>query len=234
MKIAILQPYFFPYIGYWQLIHAVDRFVIYDDVNYIKRGWINRNRILINGKATYIILPLSKSSQNKKIYEIELHSSPVLRNKLVKTIQNTYRKSFFFDQVFPVIEKLIRYKVDNLSDYLSYQLQSLASFMGIKTEFIATSRSYWNDYLSGQERVLDICNREQATTYFNLPGGQALYSGEEFRRAGVNLRFISMRTLPYTQRITGFIPYLSIIDALMEIGPTGFSHHLNAFEIITG
>ena len=90
MKLAIIQPYFFPYIGYWQLIHAVDRFVVYDDVDYIKRGWINRNRILINGEPAYMTLPLHQSSQNKKIYEILLHASPVIRDKLIKKIQITY------------------------------------------------------------------------------------------------------------------------------------------------
>ena len=234
MKLAIVQPYFFPYIGYWQLIHAVDRFVIYDDVNYIKGGWINRNRIMINGEPAYITLPLHQSSPNKKIYEISLHSSRILREKMIKMVQITYRKAPFFDEVFPVIEKLIRYEAANLADYLSYQLQSLAVFMGIKTDFIVTSRCYGNDNLSGQERIIDICKRERNTTYINPQGGLTLYNADAFRSAGINLRFIAMRTLPYTQRTAEFVPYLSIIDALMEIGPVKMNYHLNAFDLITG
>ena len=234
MKLAIVQPYFFPYIGYWQLIHAVDRFVIYDDVNYIKRGWINRNRILINREPAYITLPLHQSSQNKKIYEISLHSSPVIRDKLIKMIQITYRKTSFFAEVFPVIEKLIRYEVDNLSNYLSYQLQTISVFMGIKTDFIVSSRCYGNEPLSGQERIIDICKREHATTYINPQGGRILYDTDAFRNAGIDLRFIVMRTLPYTQRVAGFVPYLSIIDALMEIGPASMNDHLNSFDLIKG
>jgi len=212
----------------------VDRFVIYDDVNYIKRGWINRNRILINGEPTYITLPLHKSSQNKKIFEITLHSSPLFRNKLVKMVQNTYRNTSFFDEVFPVIEKLIRHQEDNLSDYLLYQLQTLAVFMGIKTDFIVTSRYYGNNNLSGQERIIDICMREQATTYINPQGGLSLYNAESFRKAGIELRFIAMRTVPYTQRTAEFVSYLSIIDALMEVGPVSMNAHLNAFDLIKG
>jgi len=234
MKLAIIQPYFFPYIGYWQLIHAVDRFVVYDDVDYIKRGWINRNRILINAEPAYITLPLHQSSQNRKIYEISLHASPVIREKLIKKIQITYGKAAFFEEVFPVIEKLIRYEADNLSDYLSYQLQTLAVFMGIKTDFIVTSRCYGNDNLTGQERIIDICERERTTTYINPQGGLTLYKAEAFRSVGLDLRFIVMHTLPYTQRTAGFVPYLSIIDALMEIGPATLNHHLNAFDLITG
>lgn len=231
--IAIMQPYFFPYIGYWQLIHAVDRFVIYDDVNYINRGWINRNRLLINGTPTYMTAPLYGSSQNKHICDISLESSSTWRNKLIKMIEMTYRKTPYFTEVFPLIERLIRYETDNLSDYLVYQLQTLATFMGIKTEFVITSRCYENEDLAGQERILDICKREQANIYINPKGGQALYDKKIFSNEGINLNFIIMHPLPYQQKNIEFVPYLSIIDALMEIGSLDIKRHLNAFELIT-
>lgn len=232
MKLAIMQPYFFPYIGYWQLIHAVDRFVIYDDVNYIKGGWINRNRLLINGEATYITAPLHQSSPFKWICSTTLQPSLLWRDKLVKTVENTYRKASYFKEVFPVVESLIRYQTNNLSDYLAHQLQILSAFMAIDTEFVVTSRCYGNNDLVAQERVLDICNREGARTYINPQGGQSLYADEAFSQAGIDLRFIIMQPLPYKQRGNGFVPYLSIIDALMEIGPEEIMHHLNAFELI--
>jgi len=232
-NLAIMQPYFFPYIGYWQLIHAVDRFVIYDDVNYIKGGWINRNRILINGEPAYITVPLHQSSSYKRICDIALQASPIWRDKMVKAVEMTYRQSPLFAEVFPVIEQLIRHEVDNLSDYLAYQLQTLATFMNITTEFVVTSRCYENNDLSGQERLLDICRREGATTYINPQGGQALYDVEAFRNVAIDLRFIIMRPLPYKQRSGGFIPYLSIIDALMEIGPIEIKHHLDASDLMS-
>ena len=230
--IAIMQPYFFPYIGYWQLIHAVDRFVIYDDVNYIKGGWINRNRLLINGEPVYITVPLYQSSPYKRICDTTLQPSTIWRNKLVKMVEITYRKAPCFAEAFPVIESLIRYEADNLADYLAHQLQMLAAFMGIKTVFVLTSRCYDNEHLSGQSRVLDICKREKASIYLNLRGGQSLYDAEIFRGSGITLRFTAIHPLPYKQRGGEFSPYLSIIDALMEVGPVEIKRHLDAFDLI--
>ncbi len=232
MKLGIMQPYFFPYIGYWQLIHVVDRFVIYDDVNFIKGGWINRNRILINGAKAYLSVPLHQQSPFKRIFETALQPSLAWRDKLVKMVEITYRKATYFAEVFPTIEKIIRTKTDNLADYLANQLQMLSAFMNIDTEFVLTSRCYKNNELAGQERILDICEREMATTYINPQGGQALYDGDVFRKAGINLRFIVMRPLPYKQKASEFISCLSIIDALMEIGPGGMKPHLDAFDLI--
>lgn len=231
-SIAVMQPYIFPYIGYWQLIYAVDRFIIYDDVNFINRGWINRNRILINKFPAYITFPLYQSSQNKRICDISLQQLPIWRNKLIKTIEMNYGKSPFFNDVFPIVENIIFYKSDNLSDYIANQLQRLAVFMGIETEIVQTSRSYENNDLSGQERILDICRREGASTYINAQGGLAYYDANSFQSAGINLHFIVMRSLPYKQRTNGFVPYLSIIDALMEVGPTQIKQHLDAFELV--
>jgi hypothetical protein len=232
--IAILQPYFFPYIGYWQLIKAVDRFVILDDVNYIMRGWVNRNRLLINSEPTYITAPLHQATQNKKICEIDLQSPPNWRDKLVKMVEITYRKAPHFSEVFPVVERLIRHETNSLSDYLAHQLQTLSLFMGINTEFVESSRCYGNNDLSGQGRILDICKREDAAVYINPQGGQEIYDWESFNNAGVELRFIIMRPIPYKQRAAGFIPYLSIIDALMEIGPMEIKQHLDAYDLRKG
>jgi hypothetical protein len=230
-SIAIMQPYFFPYIGYWQLIDVVDRFVIYDDVNYIKGGWINRNRILINSTPTYITIPLHQSSPYKSICNTFLQPSFVWRNKLLKMIENTYRKSPYFAEIYPIVEKIIHYETDNLSDFLAYELQTLAVFMGIKTEFVLTSRHYKNDFLSGQNRVIDICKRENASVYINAIGGQKLYDSKTFSEAGINLNFIEMYPLPYKQKSNEFIPYLSIIDTLMEVGSIGIKEHLESFEL---
>lgn len=234
MRLAIMQPYFLPYIGYWQLIHAVDRFVIYDDVNYIKGGWVNRNRILINGEPAYVTVPLYKSSPYKRICDIALQPGIAWRDKLVKMIVNTYRRALCFEEVFPVVEGIIREEAQNLSEYLARQLQRLSMFMGIKTEFVMSSRCYENDNLVGQSRVLDICKREAATTYINLQGGRALYDTATFHNAGVDLCFIAMRPLVYKQRTPGFVPSLSIIDALMELGPIHVRRHLDAFDLANG
>lgn len=233
MKIAIMQPYLFPYIGYWQLINAVNRFVIYDDVNYIKGGWINRNRILINGEPTYITVPLHRPSPFKRICDTTLRQPATSwRDRQVKMVETTYRKAPRFDVVFPVIEQVIRHETISLPDYLAHQLRALSAFMGIGTEFVASSRCYENSNLHGQARILDICQREAATTYVNPIGGRELYDPTDFRGIGIDLRFISMRRFPYPQRSKPFVPLLSIIDALMEIGPVETRRYLDAFDLV--
>ena len=231
MKLAIMQPYFFPYMGYWQLLGAVDRFVIYDDVNFIKGGWINRNRILINGKPSYITVPLYHASPNKRICDVSLQPSLLWRKKLIRSIENTYRKAPFFSEVFPVIVKMISYETGNLADFLAHHLMVLATFLKIEAEIVVTSRCYQNNELSGQDRVLDICRREGATTYINLQGGQSLYDCTAFQSENVELNFLVMRAVSYKQRSPGFTPYLSIIDVLMEIGVAGVNKHLNEFDL---
>lgn len=230
-KLAIMQPYFFPYIGYWQLIHAVDRFVIFDDVNYIKGGWINRNRILVNGEVVFLTAPLYRSSPFKRICDTTLLPSPIWREKLLKTITMAYCKAPHFAEVFSVIERLVRHQTNSLSDYLAHQLQTLATLMGIGTEFVVSSRSYGNATLAGQARILDICRHEGAQTYINAQGGRALYDAASFRDADIDLRFIAMHPLPYAQRSSAFVPGLSIIDTLMAVGLNGIRHHLDAFEL---
>lgn len=230
MKLGIMQPYFFPYFGYWQLLNSVDRFVIYDDVNYIKGGWINRNRILINGKPSYITVPLYQASPNKRICDISLQHSPVWRRKLTRSIENTYRKAAFFSEVFPVVRKIIHYETNSLADFLAYGIATLAVFMKIKTDIVASSRCYKNNDLTGQDRVIDICKREGATTYINLQGGRALYDTAAFYNANISLCFIAMRASPYGQRTNGFVPYLSVIDALMEVGTVGVMEKMSDFD----
>jgi hypothetical protein len=232
MKLAIMQPYFFPYIGYWQLIHAVHRFVIYDDVNYIKGGWVNRNRILINGGPAYITVPLHHPSPFRRICDTTLQPSTSWRDSQVRMLETTYRRAPRFAVVFPVVERLIRHETDSLPEYLAYQLRTLAAFMGIETEFVSSSRRYANSNLPGQARLLDICCREGATTYINPAGGRELYDPSAFRTFGIDLRFIVMRSFQYRQRSKGFVPRLSIIDALMEIGPVETRRHLDAFDLV--
>ncbi len=230
-RLAIMQPYFFPYIGYWQLIHAVDRFVIYDDVNYIVRGWVNRNRILTNGEPRYIKVPLLQASQNRRICDISLQSSPVWRDKLVKMIETTYRKAPCFVEVFPVVERVICHEADNLSDYMVHQLQTMATFMNIYTEFVLTSRCYENNILAGQERIIDIGKREGATTYINPQGGQKLYDRAAFTQCGLDLKFLTPLAMEYKQFGSLHEPWLSIIDVLMFNGIAGTNNLLNRYSL---
>lgn len=215
MKVGIMQPYFFPYIGYWQLMKAVDRYVIYDDVNYINRGWINRNRILINGEAQFYSLPLSKASQNKLINEILLADDIRAREKLLRTVQNAYGKAPQFKQVYPLIERILTMKEENLAFYLRVQLELIAEYLDIKTEFVVSSELDKMPNLRGEERILHICKLLGADTYVNAIGGQDLYSRERFLEEKIKLRFLETAKIIYTQFKNEFVPNLSIIDVMM-------------------
>jgi WbqC-like protein family len=232
VKLAIMQPYFFPYIGYWQLINTVDLFVIYDDVNYKKGGWINRNRILINGEPSYITVPINKSSSYKRICDTSLQLTLFWREKLVKMVWTTYQKAPYFKEIFPIIENLIRYETDNLADYLAYQLKTLARYMGISTQFVLSSRHYENSNLTGQNRVVDICCQENATVYINLQGGLSLYSKDAFSLHGIELKFIIPTAICYKQFRTETVPWLSIIDVMMFNSQSQINLLLNKFELV--
>lgn len=232
MRLAIMQPYFFPYLGYWQLIRSADRLVILDDVSFIKRGWINRNRILINGEPSYITIPLVGASQNKRICDISMQSPEHWRRKMLKSIEQSYRNSACFEPMFGEIDRLIRHETSDLSDYLANQLRGIARLLDMDTDIVVTSRIYCNEALKGHERILDICRREGATTYINLPGGQELYDPAYFEEADTALCFIAPRISPYQQGSENFVPNLSLIDALLEIGKEGVMQRLDEFDVI--
>lgn len=215
MKLGIMQPYFFPYIGYWQLINAVDIFVIYDDVNYIKGGWINRNKILLNGKENYINLLLNKSSSNKLINEIELLENPVYKRKLLKKIELNYNKSPFYNEVYPLIEGIIMQKEKMLSRYLEHSIKVICNYLEIDTIIIKSSDIIKNNNLNGKYKVIDICERLSATEYINPIGGKNLYSTEEFKLRDLTLNFLESKEIHYLQFNQEFIPNLSIIDVMM-------------------
>ena len=232
MKLGIMQPYFFPYLGYWQLLKTVDRFVVLDDVNYINRGWINRNRILINAEPSYITIPLRKVSQNMRICDLLIHEESPWRNKILRSIEHAYRRAPFFDSVFPLLEIIISNPVENLADYLLWQLQKVSSLLDIETDIVPTSRLYKNEDLSGERRIIDINIKESADNYLNLESGQSLYNAEAFSDASIRLEFIKYNAVPYFQRYPGFVSHLSIIDVLMELGPEKAASKLAEHELI--
>jgi hypothetical protein len=231
MKLGIMQPYFFPYLGYWQLIHAVDKYVIYDDVNYIKGGWINRNNILINGESKRINLRLYKSSPNKLINEIAVLDNKIYFNKLVRTIESNYGKAPYFYDVFPVIERIIMQDESNLAKYLEYQIREVCNYLSISTEIIISSNIQKNNELKGQEKVIGICKVLGANEYINAIGGQNLYTYEDFATQGILLRFLETKKTNYTQFKNDFIPNLSIIDVMMFNEPSKINEMLDNYEM---
>jgi hypothetical protein len=219
MKLAIMQPYLFPYIGYFQLINVVDKFVIYDDVNFIKQGWINRNNILVQGKPLMFTVPLVNQSSFAKINEIEVNSKlyDSWRKKFLRTIEQSYKKAPYFKEVFDIVSTVVDVQgnENSISDLATKSLVATSNYLGLKTEFVFTSEVYGNQILSGPERVIDICKKENATNYINPIGGQELYSQEVFEQSGLDLKFIKSLPLSYDQFNGDFVPWLSMIDILM-------------------
>lgn len=231
MKVAVMQPYAFPYIGYFQLINAVDRFILLDDVNYITRGWVNRNRILVNGKEHLFTVPLKKASQNSQILECEL-SDTAWRDKLLKTIEYSYRKAPQFNDAFGLISDSINCKESNLSKWIFNQLGRICEYLDIETTIIESSQVYSNSDLKGKYKIMDICRKEKATVYFNAIGGMTLYNRVEFMQNGINLKFLKSIPQEYPQFKNDFIPFLSIIDHLMFNSKNRIKNQLNNFELI--
>jgi hypothetical protein len=215
MKLAIMQPYFLPYIGYFQLMAAADRFVVYDDVNFIPRGWINRNRILLHGQEHLFVIPLRGASQNRRINEIALVPETTWREKLVSTIRHAYHQAPEFAAVFPLVREIVDCAEESLAGYLLNSLRLLTNYLGISTQLVPTAATYANQSLKGQDRIIDICRQEQASIYLNLGGGKVLYDPDFFRAHGIALHFLEPPDIKYMQFDDPFRPSLSIVDVLM-------------------
>lgn len=212
MRIAIMQPYFFPYIGYFQLVHAVDTFVVYDDVNYIKRGWINRNNILADGEPTLISLETSGASQNRLINQVKVGNN---NHKLLKTIKHRYAAAPYCDSVMPLIERILGNEESNLATFLASQLREICLYLDVQVNWCVSSSLDKDASLKGQDKIIEICRALAADQYVNLIGGRELYQHETFSKQGVKLSFLESRASSYAQFQHKFVPSLSIIDVLM-------------------
>ena len=210
-----MQPYFMPYIGYFQLINAVDKFVIFDDVNYINKGWINRNNILVNGKANLFAIPLKEASQNKLINEIFIVDEAKWKPKLLKTIEMSYKKAPFFKEIYPLVEEIVNRGDSKISDYNYHTITRISEYLDIKTEIVSTSAKYNNQNLKAQNRIIDICLKEGASTYVNPIGGTELYNKQAFIEKNMEMYFIKSNEVKYRQFANEFVPWLSILDVMM-------------------
>lgn len=214
MKAAVMQPYFFPYIGYFQLIGSVDLFIVYDNIKYTKKGWINRNRMLQNGKDVMFSLPLKSDSDSLDVRDREL-AADFNRDKLLNQISGAYRRAPHFALTFPLIEQVIRYEERNLFKFIYNSIAKTCDHLGISTKISVSSDIPIDHDLKNQDKVLALCDAVGAKTYVNAIGGMELYSRNEFQARGIELKFIRSRSFEYSQFNNEFIPWLSIIDVLM-------------------
>ena len=231
-KIGIMQPYFFPYLGYWQLIKAVDEYIIYDDVNYIKNGWINRNNILLNGQKHLITLPLDGASPFSLINQVKITSNVKIKEKLLKTIEMAYKKAPFFNAVFPIVREVIMEESCLISKALEKQFYLVCKYLDINTKLILSSTLNKNNELRAQDKVIHICKILDGSEYINAIGGQELYSYEDFTAEKIQLHFIKTLPMNYPQFKNEFVSGLSMIDIMMFNSPEEISKMLDMYVLL--
>lgn len=232
MTLAVMQPYVFPYIGYYQLIQAVDKFVVYDDVAFIKQGWINRNNILLNNQKHLFFVPVKGISSFKKINETAIDYQFDWTKKMLLTMEQSYKKAPQFENVFPIIQNILIEKKENIAALAIDSVIEVCAYLDIKTNIQKTSQHYGNEHLKGKDRVIDICKKEYASHYINPIGGQELYDATDFLKHNIQLNFIKTNYIQYKQFNNEFVPWLSIIDVLMFNPKEDVKILLNNYELI--
>lgn len=228
-RLAIMQPYLFPYLGYFQLLHAVDEYVVYDDVNFIKGGWINRNNILMNGERKLFSIALVQASPNRLINEIDIKDDFA---KFLKMIENVYARAPCQEPVMELLKRICSSDDKNLARFCMRSLEKIASYIGIDTPMIFSSEIMKSNGLRGQEKVMHICELQDANCYVNAIGGQALYDRAAFDLHAISLRFLKTREIRYKQFNQAFIPNLSMIDVLMFNEPQAIRGMLNEYDLL--
>lgn len=232
MILAANQPYFFPYLGWWQLIKAADLFLVSDDYNFIRKGWITRNRILVNGKEAFFRIEVKGQSSFKLIKDMEI-VPPDKGNKL-RTLEMAYHKAPFFNTGMALAEKVLSCPERNLSLFLENSIREVCSCLGITTPLLRTSDFPGKSLLKREERIYDFCARSGADTYINAIGGMRLYDPEEFAQRGIKLLFLKSGLPEYPQPCSSFVPGLSIMDAIMCNSSEDLAAMLDDYTLIEG
>ena len=216
MTIGIMQPYLFPYIGYWQLINIVDTFVIYDNIQFSKKGWFHRNNILLNGKKKLFSIPLKKDSDSLDVVERYISDGAEKEiNKIIRQVENAYKKAPYFVDVFPLIKEIFQNAERNLFKYIYNSVIQICEYLEINTNIVISSTINIDHSLKSQDKVIALNKALNATKYINPIGGIELYEYEIFQNENIELAFLNSNVLEYNQFEKGFIPYLSIIDIMM-------------------
>lgn len=213
-----MQPYLFPYVGYFQLIDSVDEFVLYDNVNFIKKGWINRNNIAVNGRPHLFSVPVKNKSQNLVIRDVEIdnQSFSKWRKKFLKTLQMSYGKAQNFDQAFEIVNLCLSEK-SHISALCRDSLTILCEYLEIKANISEASSLPVKKKVGKVENLVGLCNHLGATKYINAPSGKSLYDKEAFSKRGISLEFLQPSVKEYTQTNSKFfMKNLSVIDIIMN------------------
>jgi hypothetical protein len=233
-SVAVMQPYFFPYLGYFQLLAHVDVFVVYDDTQYVKQSWINRNRILERGAAAFLTLPVASESHRQLIFEKRLHEPRRHQRKLLKRIRQAYYAAPHLDPVSAFLEPLFPGDDETVASFNVRALRALQELLGLRTQLVLASERGYPRGSTAQERVIRICVEEGGTRYVNPIGARSLrlYDQAAFSAAGLELSYLSTNAyIRYDQNGGPFVSDLSIIDVLMFNSPARTRELLDHFVL---
>ena len=229
-----MQPYFFPYLPYFQLIQAVDYFVFYDDVAYIKQGWINRNRIQVSGRLNYFTVPIENASSYKAINDTKIHKYEfeAWKAKFLKTLQQEYGRAPYFSDTSSLIKNIIATCPDSISELSICSVKKCCNYLGISTQFIRSSSEFPDKTIDGVERIIQICQLCKADEYINAIGGQSLYTDTAFKKHGINIKFLKTLSDESAPTCKHYNTELSILDLLMHCSPDKLKSMLMRFSLI--
>lgn len=233
MKLAIMQPYFLPYLGYWQLIQSADVFILFDDVQFIRHGWINRNRVLKQGSGwQYIMVPLRKHSHRARIKEIQAHPEVDWKGKILRQLEHYKSQAPYFAEVMTLLSDLFSsLSTTCMVEINAHLIRGICAYLNIGTRLeISSDCGFDYDQVEGPgEWALRMAHQMQATQYLNPINGRDLFSASKFRDLGIDLIFLKNPGCSYDQR-RSFEPNLSIVDVLMFNGREGTKRWLHAVE----
>lgn len=220
MRIAIMQPYFFPYPGYFQLIRAVDTFIFLDDVAFIKKGWIHRNRLFFNDRVHLFSIPLADMSQHRAISatQVSAQEFPRWREKFLASLHAFYRKQPYFHEGLALLEDVLAMPFSSIADLAIHSVRRTCAALGMDIPERRSSQLGTDRDARQEGRLIDICRHCGGDVYVNAPGGAELYTQEMFAPHGIRLEFLEPRLAPYPVKGRAFVPGLSILDALMCCG----------------
>lgn len=231
MKIAVMQPYLFPYLGYYQLASCVDEFVFYDDVSFIKQGYINRNSILGDRAPLRVTFPVLEASSNRLIKDHVFFRD---FSKQIRTIEQAYSKAPFFNEFFPIILSVLESSDRDVTKICRDSIQVVMDYLGIAFSDHISSAMPYDRSADRAERLINICKYLDGDVYINSIGGSSLYAHDYFASHGVDLLFIKMEEVRYRQRRGSdpFIPNLSIVDIAMWCAPEEVKKMLSNYRLI--
>jgi hypothetical protein len=237
MRVAIMQPYFFPYIGYWQLIHAADRFVLFDDAQYMRHGWVNRNRILKPGGGwQYILVPLKKHEVTEPIRNVEAHPDKNWKELIIAQLAHYKKKARYFGETSELVREILFGNDEQGIAAIDFAIiNKLCAYLGIDREIIRSSEQDfdYSDVGDAGEWALRISEQMGASEYINPAGGAELVDQDKFSSSNIRLSFLKPHDIVYSQR-GDFEPSLSIIDVLMFNGIEGTKELLKNYSIESG